>query len=148
MTYKSKLDATADRADLERMRVALIDHLQELQKLVEKACESDRLFFERRPERQHRIRRSHRAEVMQSALFSRGTFDCRLPPGVALFTLVKNLGDGVRLRTFVPLLEHEDVNLPEQSCRALFETLAAQDPGLIEAEQRLRETGCCGWGQS
>jgi hypothetical protein len=49
----------------------------------------------------------------------------------------------------VPLLEHEDVDdLSEQSCRALFETLAAQDPGLTEFEQQLRETGCRGRGDA
>jgi hypothetical protein len=55
--------------------------LEELQKLVDKACDSDRLFFERKRDRKYRIRRSHRAEILQNHLLSRGEFDSRLPPG-------------------------------------------------------------------
>lgn len=76
--------------------------LEELQKLVDKACDSGRLFFERKRDRKYRIRRSHRAEILQNHLLSRGEFDSRLPPGLAWFVAVKNLCDGVRLRAFMP----------------------------------------------
>jgi hypothetical protein len=76
--------------------------LEELQKLVDKACDSGRLFFERKRDRKYRIRRSHRAEILQNHLLSRAEFDGRLPPGLAWFVAVKNLCDGVRLRAFVP----------------------------------------------
>jgi hypothetical protein len=51
--------------------------LEELQKLVDKACDSDRLFFERKRDRKYRIRRSHRAEILQNHLLSRDEFDSR-----------------------------------------------------------------------
>jgi hypothetical protein len=59
--------------------------LDELQKLADKACDSDRLFFERKRDRSYRIRRSRRAEVLQNHLLSPGEFDSRLPPGLAWF---------------------------------------------------------------
>jgi hypothetical protein len=76
--------------------------LEELQKLVDKASDSDRLFFERKRDRKYRIRRSHRAEILQNHLLSRCEFDSRLPPDLDWFVAVKNLCDGVRLRAFVP----------------------------------------------
>ncbi|MGX9428506.1 MULTISPECIES: hypothetical protein [Bradyrhizobium] len=118
--------------------------LEELQKLVDKACDSDRLFFERKRDRKHRIRRSHRAEILQNHLLSRGKFDSRLPSGLAWFTIVKCLCAGVRLRAFVPFVENAaDTDLvPEAHCRELFEAMAERDPRIRQVELQLRAAAC------
>jgi hypothetical protein len=102
--------------------------LEELQKLVDKACGSDRLFSERKRDRKCRIRRSPRAEILQNHLFSRGEFDSRLPPGLAWFVAVKTLCDGVRLRAFVPRfgrdLTNEDARQIMHNVTSFFGVLA------------------------
>ena len=117
--------------------------LQKLAELVDKACAADRAYFERRPDREHRIRRSHRAEILQNDLLGSG--DSRLPPGIAWHTVVKNLCSGARLRQFVAFLENADTDLaPEAICRELYEALAARHPQMRELEKQTREAACGG----
>jgi hypothetical protein len=92
--------------------------IQKLGELVDKATQSDRRFFERRPDREHRLRRADRAEILQTALLSNGEFDIHPPPGLAWFVAVKNLCNGARLRQLAPFLENADADLaPEQHCK-------------------------------
>ena len=114
---------------------------QKLAELVDKACAADRAYFERRPDREHRIRRSHRAEIWQNDLLCGG--DSRLPPGLAWHTVVKNLCSGARLRQFVAFLENADTDLaPEAHCRELYEALSARNPQIREIEKQMREAVC------
>jgi len=121
--------------------------IEKLAELVDQACAADRAYFERRPDREHRLRRSFKAEIQQNELLSGGEFDARLPPGMCWHTIVKNLCNGVRLRQFVPFIEHADADLaPEANCKELFEALAARHPQIRDIERLLRETEC-GEGQ-
>jgi hypothetical protein len=119
--------------------------IEKLAKLVDKATQSDRRFFERRPDREHRLRRAHRAEVLQAAALSNGEFDVDPGQGLAWHVVVRNLCNGVRLRQFVPFLENADSDLaPEEVCKELFEALADRHPEIKDVERQLRETECGG----
>ena len=54
----------------------------DLLKLVDKATDTDRMFFERRRKRRFRVRRCHRAEIVQNALIE------GKPPEVPPFELL------------------------------------------------------------
>ena len=73
--------------------------LQILAADVDKMAVSDRAFFERRPERRHRVRRSSQAEIESYGIVG-GEID--FPPELALFTLTKNIAPGTRIRMFIP----------------------------------------------
>ena len=118
--------------------------IQKLQVAVDKACAADAAYFERRPNREHRLRRSFKAEVLQNHLMSSGEMDSRLEPGLGWFTIVKNLCCGTRLRMFVKLpdggadpdLTHEEI------CRELFEALVERNPKLRTIEADMRRISC------
>lgn len=73
--------------------------LQILAADVDKMVASDRAFFERWPERRHRVRRSSQAEIESYGIVG-GEID--LPPDLALFTLTKSIAPGARIRLFIP----------------------------------------------
>ena len=108
--------------------------LKKLAVLVDRACESDRMFFERFPQRRHRVRRSHSAEARQEEIL-RGE-PLRPHPRFAWFSVVRNVAPGVRLRLL--LLNHNDaeVDLSEEMCREIFETAATPPVQAIEEELR------------
>jgi hypothetical protein len=49
--------------------------LKKLGKQVKRALQSDKLFFERRPERMHRVRLSHSAEIRQNEIAAGAPLD-------------------------------------------------------------------------
>ena len=55
--------------------------MKRLGKLVDKATKADRLFFERRPDRQHRVRLSHQAEIKQNEIVGDQPLPARLAFG-------------------------------------------------------------------
>ena len=72
--------------------------LQKLAEKVDRITQADRRFFERFPHRQHRIRLMSQAEIDQTALL-----DGKppwIPQGFELFTVVRNIAPGYRMRLF------------------------------------------------
>ena len=117
--------------------------IQKLAELVDKACAADAAYFKRRPDREHRLRRSYRAEVLQNHLLSNGEIGTSLGRGLAWFTVVKNLCCGTRLRMFVPFIENTDPDLAsEEHCRELYEALADRNPKLRIIEADMRRVAC------
>ncbi|MCC0808061.1 hypothetical protein FPV16_17900 [Methylobacterium sp. W2] len=101
--------------------------------------ESDRLFFERFPHRQHRVRRLSKAELAQ---FEEATGTTLLVPSQAdaLFVIIKNLAPGVRLRihTLGPADETGD-DAPEAMVAALWNRKAASNPFLLKQEAHIQK---------
>src|SRR4029077_7603798 len=74
-----------------------------LQAAVDKATRSDRLFFERFPHRNHRLRYAYSAEVRQEAIMVGEAIIIR--PGYKAFAVVRNLCSGARLRLLLQTWE-------------------------------------------
>jgi hypothetical protein len=103
---------------------------------VEKITNADRNFFERFPQRQHRVRLAGRAEVEQDALLA-GESPRRVPPDLSHYAIVKNVAPGLRLRLILIGDEGLDIDVSEQEARERFE--AARTSQVSEAEQALIE---------
>ena len=87
------------------MRAAQINRVQrrKMKKLadrVDRVTQADRLFFERFPHRQHRVRLASQAEIEQEESL-RGVV-LWVDPGCRIFTAVRNVPPGFRLRLLMP----------------------------------------------
>lgn len=87
----------------------------------------DRRWFERNPNRSHRIRRAYAGE-METLGFDPTAAE-KLPEGSARFAVVRQIQPGARMRRFASL---EAARFPiddEPAAHALFDTLAESDSG-------------------
>jgi hypothetical protein len=109
--------------------------LQRLSGEIDRLINADRSFFQRRPERAHRIRRAFAPEVAVLALLYRQIED--LPPHLAWFVAVRQMVPGTRARTFFVHPRGLDTDLPEETAAAVFEATLG---GRALAE-RLNESG-------
>ena len=89
--------------------------MKRLGKLVDRATESDRRFFERFPHRQHRVRHSHRGEIGQNEIVEGKPLTP--PAGFRWFTAVRNVYSGARLRIFTLNAEAAEIDLDEATAR-------------------------------
>ena len=106
---------------------------------ADRVTQADSLFFERRPDRQHRIRLASQAEIDQQALL-----DGKppwIPQGFRLFTVVRNVAPGYRMRLFVRSPEGAETDLDESTCRQVFECAATPKVWEIEADTRRMAAG-------
>jgi hypothetical protein len=108
--------------------------MQKLGERVDRVTQADRLFFERFPNRQHRVRLASQAEIGQQEIME-GKPQA-IPPGCRIFTAVRNIAPGVRLRLFTFGLEGSETDLSEAWARAIFETAATPRTWEIEAQMR------------
>ena len=96
--------------------------MQKLADQVDHVTQGDRKFFLRRPERQHRVRISHPAEIEQLRIVSGKPLAA--PAGCRHFTVVRNLGPGVRSRLFVLNVADAETDLDEEVARKVREFVA------------------------
>jgi hypothetical protein len=108
--------------------------MQKLTDQVDKMSQADRRFFERRPDRKHRVRLASRAEIEQNELLEGKPQE--IPPGCRVFTIVRNVAPGARLRLFVFALEGSETDLSEGIAKAAFEAVATPRTWQIEAQMR------------
>jgi len=91
--------------------------LEKLGKQVKRALQSDKLFFERRPERMHRVRLSHSAEIRQNKIIAGAPLDA--PPGFMWVTVVRKIAPVVRMRLFTQNFDEAETDLDEDTARTL-----------------------------
>jgi hypothetical protein len=108
--------------------------MQELAQLVDRVTQADRRFFERFPHRQHRIRLSGQAELMQNTLLDGKPWAAE--PGFKFFTLVKNLTPGTRMRLYIHAPEGWETDVDEAVARSVYEIQATPQTRKIEAQMR------------
>jgi hypothetical protein len=96
--------------------------MQKLADRVDRMTQADRLFFERHPDRQHRLRLASRAEIGQQELLKGAVL--WVPPDCRLFAIVRNVAPGIRLRLFTAGLEGSETDLDETTARTIFEASA------------------------
>ncbi|MCJ2035754.1 hypothetical protein [Methylobacterium sp. J-068] len=99
----------------------------------EASIQADARFFERRPDRNHRIRLASPAEVETIHLLHPGN---PLTPGLRWYTAVRQVRQGVRLRVFSMGLPDLDTDEPEDVCRWVYER--SRTGGESEIERALR----------
>ncbi len=88
---------------------------------------ADKKFFERNPDRRHRVRRVSRLERTE---FKRGTKTYyNTPPGLALLAAIAR----PRLIALFVAASSLDTNLPEADCANLFEWAMPRGPRQIRA---------------
>lgn len=97
--------------------------LQKLADRVEQITRADRLFFERRPERQHRVRLAGPAEIEELGILEPML---AVPAGSRVFVAVRNVGPGLRFRAKLVAPEACETDLSEHQARAIFEMAAGR----------------------
>jgi hypothetical protein len=111
---------------------------RQMQKLADKVdlvTQADRRFFERFPHRQHRVRLASQAEIGQNEVLE--GHPVWLPEGLRVFTAVRNIAPGVRMRLFLCAPEGSETDLDEPTALTIYE--AASTPRSRQVEAELRE---------
>jgi hypothetical protein len=108
--------------------------MRKLAERVDRVAQADARFFERFPNRKHRVRLASQAELGQYKIIDGGPVF--LPPGCRFFVVVRNVVPGARLRLFVRGLEFSETDLSEEMALAVFESAATDQTREIEAELR------------
>ena len=108
--------------------------MKRLGKLVDRATEADRLFFECRLDQQHRPRLASQAEINQHELIDGKP--PAVPPGFQLFVAVRNVARGARMRLSLPAPEGSETDVCEATARAILEAPATAYTWEIEAAMR------------
>ncbi len=106
--------------------------IQKLAERIDRVTDADLKYFERFPHRQHRVRIASQVEIAQLGIIEGKPV--LLPDGCRVFTVVRNVAPGIRLRVFVLGIEGSD--LDEANARAIFEMAAPPQFWEIEAEMR------------
>ena len=110
---------------------------REMQKLagrVDKVTQADRRFFERFPNRRHRVRLASQAEIAQHELLEGAPI--WKPPGTRIFVAVRNIAPGCRLRLYIRGIEGAETDLDEGMAKAIFESSASPRTWEVEAQMR------------
>ena len=125
---------TVSRADRRRM--------DKHQPSVDRVTEADAKFFERWPNRQHRIRLAAAAEIAQNAILADGE-DLTPVPGARWIVMVKQVKPGVRMRAFAQATGIDDLDLDESEARDLYNAKVRLGSRLraIEEDVRAAVTG-------
>ena len=125
---------TMSRADRRRM--------DKHQPSVDRVTEADAKFFERWPNRQHRIRLAAAAEIAQNAILADGE-DLTPVPGARWIVMVKQVKPGVRMRAFAQATGIDDLDLDESEARDLYNAKVRLGSRLraIEEDVRAAVTG-------
>ncbi|MGH9614296.1 MAG: hypothetical protein ACRD4P_14580 [Bryobacteraceae bacterium] len=110
--------------------------MQKLANLVDRVTQTDRRFFERFPHRKHRVRLASQAEIAQHELLDDKPIF--LPEVCRIFTVVRNIAPGARLRMYVRGLEGSETDLDEATALAIFE--ASATPKTLEIEAAIKKS--------
>ncbi len=102
---------TMSRADRRR--------LERHQPSVDRVTEADAKFFERFPNRHHRVRLAAVAEVAQNAVMASDE-DMTPISGARWIVMVKQVQPGVRMRAFAQATGGDDFDLGEDEARDLY----------------------------
>lgn len=99
----------------------------------EPTISADARFFERRPDRSHRLRLSSVAEIGILRLLHPGKL---LTPGLRWYTAVRQVQKGFRIRVFSMGLPHLDCDETEEVCCWVYERNRNARNAEIEASFR------------
>lgn len=105
---------------------------------VGRVTDGDARFFERFPERQHRVRLASTAEVETDAII-KGKPDISTVSGSRWVTIVKQLAPGVRLRAVERSIGREanDFDLSEEMARWAYDQMIVPGSYMWERERQM-----------
>jgi hypothetical protein len=109
--------------------------MQKLADEVDRITQSDRRFFERFPNRQHRVRLASQAEVKQFA-FMEGIYETPPPAGFERYVLVKNIAPGCRVRLPFTGPAGNDTDVSEREAAWLYNSHMPERASKIEFQLR------------
>jgi|SRR5215211_9596 hypothetical protein len=92
--------------------------IQKLTAKVDKISDTDRKFFRRWPQRQFRVRLSHKTEILWVELMAGEVLI--LPEGLRWYTLVRCLAPGVRVRQYISHWEGCDTDVSEEVAAGIW----------------------------
>jgi hypothetical protein len=121
------MSATLSRTDRRRFK--------RLTDANEPTIQSDRLFFERRPDRTHRIRLASKAEVETMVLLKPSR---RAPSGLRWYVALRQVKPGVRLRVFTLGYEGADTDVSEEVAAYVYGQASGEGSAAEEIETHLR----------
>ncbi|WP_092047414.1 hypothetical protein [Methylobacterium pseudosasicola] len=108
---------------------------------ADRAVEGDRRFFARWPDRTYRIRLLSQAERRQVEIFQGKPL--RPEPDQAVFTVMKQLAPGVRMRaTVIGPLESIGEELTDAEAGSIYESYADIHPAIRQREAMMRAAVC------
>jgi hypothetical protein len=97
--------------------------LKKIADRVEQITQADRLFFERFPTRQHRVRLASQAEIEERQVFENLPL---IPDGSRFFIVVRQVAPCIRMRALVVAPGDAETDMPESRCRAIFQQVAGR----------------------
>jgi len=118
------------RADRRRIKT--------LSAAVGRVTDGDARFFERFPERQHRVRLASTAEVETDAII-KGEPNISTVPGSQWIVIVKQLAPGVRLRVIERSIGRDgnDFDLSEEMARWAYDQMVVPGSYMWERERQM-----------
>lgn len=120
----------ADLPRAERRRREKIDEA------VGRITESDVRFFERRPDREYRIRLAAMVELEQNTALEGADF-LHTRPGYRWYAIIWQIAPGVRMRVFGQGEADQDVDVPDDFARALYGQIVCPGSQLAIAERNV-----------
>jgi hypothetical protein len=90
---------------------------------VEQMTQADRLFFERFPARQHRVRLASQAEIEEQRIIENLPL---IADGLRFFIAVRQIAPCIRMRALVVAPGDAETDMPESQCRAIFQQVAGR----------------------
>ncbi len=104
---------------------------------VDRVTAADAAYFERWPDRRHRVRLAAAAEVAQNAIIAPEE-DLTPLLGTRWIVLVKQLQPGVRLRAFAQATGADDFDLSEDEAQELYDAKVRLGSRLHGIEMQMR----------
>ena len=98
---------------------------------------ADAAFFDRFPDRRHRVRLAALAEIAQNAIMALGE-DLTPVPGARWIVMVKQVRPGVRMRAFAQATGADDFDLSEGEARDLYDAKVRLGSRLHAIEAQVR----------
>lgn len=120
---------------MSKPRNAAQRRLDELSAANDRMSQADKKFFERFPDRRHRVRLAHKAEVEAGAVVN-GVNPTRLPVEFKHFVAVKSLSPDCRLRVGFVGLEGAETDVTEEIAAGIFEAAKLDRPQVADIEAR------------
>jgi hypothetical protein len=124
---------SAERVFLNGMTLTKAERrrMAQLGEMVDRVTQADRRFFERFPDRTHRLRLASPAEIEQYDIIEGKAW---MPPGFRMYVAVKKIASDARMRSFVRGLADWETDVPEATARAVWEAVSNPHRDMIEAK--------------
>jgi hypothetical protein len=112
--------------------------MKELAITTDRISQADKRFFERFPHRRHRVRVAHHSEIESQCIVNNVPFQGDTPP-LRTFIIVKSLAPHCRFRVGFRGVEGSDTDVGEETCRAIYESIKADNPQTARIEAQMLE---------